>query len=116
MLSDVMLTARTANHEQPGWGVAGGEGPPVCVTSVNPDGPDAVQLAALDTRGAAAGTIVRLEQTGGSGYGDPLQRDAALVFEDVRNGYLSIAAADAQYGVIIADGVIDAAATAARRG
>ena len=45
-----------------------------------------------------------------------LQRDAALVLEDVRNGYLSIAAADAKYGVIIADGRIDAAATAARRG
>ena len=116
MLSDVILTARTANHEQPGWGVAGGEGPPVCVTSINPDGPDAIELAALDTREAAAGTIVRLEQTGGSGYGSPLERDPARVLEDVRDGYISTAAADAKYGVIIAGGQIDEAATAARRG
>ena len=116
MLSDVILTARTANHEQPGWGVDGGEGPPVCVTSINPDGPDAVELAALDTREASAGTIVRLAQTGGSGYGDPASRDPARVLEDVRNGYVSPDSAAEKYGVIIVDGKIDEAATEARRG
>ena len=115
MLSDVMLTARTANHERPGWGVAGGEGPPVCVTSINPDGPDAVVLAALDTREASAGTIVRLQQTGGSGYGDPFERAADRVLEDVRDGYLSVAAAEAKYGVVVVDNQIDRAATAVRR-
>ena len=99
MLSDVMLTARTANHVQPGWGVAGGEGPPVCVTAINPDGPDAVELAALDTREANAGTIVRLQQTGGSGYGDPRKRDPEKVREDVRNGYVSARMAKEKYGV-----------------
>jgi N-methylhydantoinase B len=115
LLSDVILTARTANHEQPGWGVNGGEGPPVCVTSVNPDGPDEVVLAALDTREVPAGTVVRLQQTGGSGYGDPFERDSARVLQDVRDGYLSLAAAGARYGVVIVDNQIDRAATAERR-
>jgi N-methylhydantoinase B len=115
MLSDVMLTARTANHEQPGWGVAGGEGPPVCVTMINPDGADAIELAALDTREIAAGTVVRLQQTGGSGYGDPFERDAARVLRDVRDGYLSAGAAQDKYGVEIVEGRVDKAATALRR-
>lgn len=99
LLEDVILTARTANHEQPGWGVAGGEGPPVCRTVINPGRPDAVELSALDTRDAKKGTIVRLEQTGGSGYGDPHERDPEKVREDVRNGYVSPDAAQAKYGV-----------------
>ncbi len=36
---------------------------------------------------------------GGGGYGDPLQRDCASVQRDVRAGFVSIAAAQAQYGV-----------------
>jgi N-methylhydantoinase B len=115
MLTDVMLTARTANHKQAGWGVEGGEAPPVCITSINPDGPDRVELAALDTREAFAGTVVRLEQTGGSGYGTPMERDPGQVLEDVRNGYVSAAAAVAKYGVVIAGGEIDEAETARRR-
>ena len=115
MLTDVMLTARTANHEQPGWGIDGGEGPPVCVTSLNPDTADRIDLAALDTREATAGTIVRLQQTGGSGYGDPRTRDPGRVLDDVRNGYVSVRAAAEKYGVVIRDGEIDEAATAARR-
>ncbi len=101
MLTDVMLTARTANHEQPGWGLAGGEGPPVCVTAINPDGPEAIELSALDTREAPAGTVVRLSQTGGSGYGDPKDRDPDKVREDVRNGYVSADVAREKYGVEI---------------
>ena len=90
-------------------------GPPVCVTSLNPDGHDAVELAALDTREAPTGTIVRLAQTGGSGYGDPMNRDPARVLDDVRNGYISAEQAAERYGVVIVDGDLDAAATAVRR-
>ena len=86
-------------------------GPPVCVTSINPDGPDAVELSSLDTREAFAGTVMRLEQTGGSGYGNPKERDSSKVLEDVRNGYVSVEAACKNYGVVISDGKIDETAT-----
>ncbi|MEO6746994.1 MAG: hydantoinase B/oxoprolinase family protein [Caldimonas sp.] len=50
-----------------------------------------------------AGDIVRIESAGGGGWGDPLQRDPALVADDVRLGYLSIGHARARYGVEIRD-------------
>jgi len=52
---------------------------------------------------------------GGGGYGRAEQRDPAAVLEDVLEGYVSIEAARALYKVAIADGQIDAAATAALR-
>ena len=38
---------------------------------------------------------------GGGGYGDPLLREPERVLEDVRDDYISIAAAREQYGVVI---------------
>ena len=99
LLEDVMLTARTANHVQPGWGLNGGEGPPVCRTVIDPGTPGAVELSALDTREAKKGTVVRLEQTGGGGYGDPKRRPREKVADDVRNGYVTPGAAKRIYGL-----------------
>ncbi len=49
---------------------------------------------------------------GGGGYGDPLQRDAALVEADVRDGVVSRQVARDQYGVIVDDdGRLDVEAT-----
>jgi N-methylhydantoinase B len=42
---------------------------------------------------------------GGGGFGDPLERPAEQVLEDVRNEYVSVEAAGRDYGVaIIQDG------------
>ena len=38
---------------------------------------------------------------GGGGFGDPLTRDPALVIEDVADGYVSIARAERDYGVVV---------------
>jgi N-methylhydantoinase B len=48
-----------------------------------------------------AGTEVTLELPGGGGYGPPRQRDPARVLEDVRQGYVSVEQARAEYGVAI---------------
>ena len=40
---------------------------------------------------------------GGGGYGDPLERNAALVLEDVRLGRYSIDQAASLYGVVLSD-------------
>jgi N-methylhydantoinase B len=45
--------------------------------------------------GERVGTI----NPGGGGWGDPLQRPIAQVVHDVRNGYVSAQAAEAEYGV-----------------
>ncbi len=63
-----------------------------------------------------SGDRLLLALPGGGGYGDPFDRDAALVAADVRNGVVSRESAAADYGVVLAqDGSIDEAATAAAR-
>jgi N-methylhydantoinase B len=47
------------------------------------------------------GTMVVLENAGGGGYGDPLERDPNLVLEDVLDGYVSLKAAEEIYGIRI---------------
>ena len=62
------------------------------------------------------GDIVRYVTPGGGGYGDPLRRDPQAVLADVRNGWVSVGAAQREYGVIVVeredDFIIDEAATA----
>ena len=58
-----------------------------------------------------------LELPGGGGMGDPAERDPALVARDVRDGLVSAEVARGVYKVAVtADGVLDAAGTAALRG
>jgi len=44
---------------------------------------------------------VHLNLPGGGGYGDPLMREPERVLADVVNGYVSLEAAEREYGVII---------------
>jgi N-methylhydantoinase B len=44
---------------------------------------------------------VQLNLPGGGGYGDPFARDPRRVLDDVVNGYVSIVAAERDYGVVI---------------
>jgi N-methylhydantoinase B len=64
-----------------------------------------------------AGDAFRIRSGGGGGYGSPLERPAELVLEDVRQGYVSVAAAAEHYGVVIDPATleIDRAATAKLR-
>jgi N-methylhydantoinase B len=52
---------------------------------------------------------------GGGGWGDPLDRDAAVVAADVRAGAVSPEAAREIYGVLLRDGALDAAASEEQR-
>lgn len=103
------------------WGLKGGKaGKPFRVT-VDPDGPGARRLDGLvDDEVLPAGTLIRIDTTGGGGWGDPLDRETHLVALDVTQGKVSQRAASDDYGVILqpgADGAfeVDADATAARR-
>ena len=64
-----------------------------------------------------SGQRVTLKLPGGGGYGDPLSRDPLRVLEDLRQGYVTVAAAEKEYGVVIdaENMIIDDDATAARR-
>jgi N-methylhydantoinase B len=84
------------------WGVNGGKaGRPFQVT-VDPGGPDEHEVDALaDGEFVPAGTVIRIRTTGGGGWGDPLDREIALVVRDVAWGKVSREAAAADYGVVI---------------
>jgi len=63
-----------------------------------------------------AGDVYRTVSQGGGGYGDPLDREPALVARDVERSLVTSAWAERVYGVVLgADGRVDEAATAARR-
>ena len=59
--------------------------------------------------------MLRHEQAGGGGYGDPFERAPAAVLEDVLDGKISAGFARAQFGVAVADGALDLTETAALR-
>ncbi|MBI4505893.1 MAG: hydantoinase B/oxoprolinase family protein, partial [Chloroflexi bacterium] len=62
------------------------------------------------------GDVVVMRTSGGGGYGDPLERDPALVWHDVVEGYVSReAAARGGYGVVVTATGVAAASTAALR-
>jgi N-methylhydantoinase B len=102
----------------PAFGVLGGlAGFPVG-SWVDHDG----EVENFDTPGKVAGhpveqgAAVVIRSAGGGGYGDPTERDPARVAEDVREGYVSNAAAHQLYGVVLDKaGEPDAEATAALR-
>lgn len=62
------------------------------------------------------GEIVVSTGAGGGGYGPPTERDAERVAVAVAEGLLTAARAEQVYGVVLANGRVDAAATAKRRG
>ena len=117
VLEDCVFTIRSSNHLYGGWGVRGGKEPPLSCTTINPDGPNAEKTDYLQTVHLEAGTVIRLEQTGGGGYGDPLQRATELVRQDVIDGYVSREQAAELYGVVIeeAGNTVDVKATRRRR-
>jgi len=47
------------------------------------------------------GDIFRHIHAGGGGWGDPLERDPAAVARDVRNEFISVGKAAADYGVVV---------------
>jgi N-methylhydantoinase B len=99
------------------WGLKGGRaGKPFRVT-VDPGGPNEHQLEGLvDDEPIPAGTLVRIDTTGGGGWGDPLDREPDLVALDVAQGKVSAESARGDYGVLLGDdGTVDADATGRRR-
>ena len=82
-----------------------------------PDGTVKVAKSKEIIRDIPTGTVFNEKAGGGGGYGDPLQRPAQKVLEDVRNELVSIEKARDDYGVVIdpATLTIDEKATEALR-
>jgi N-methylhydantoinase B/oxoprolinase/acetone carboxylase alpha subunit len=64
-----------------------------------------------------AGAAIEIAVPNSGGYGDPLERDPALVLSDVLDGFTTLELAESDYGVVVdAEAmVVDADATRAER-
>ena len=89
-------------EEARAFGFFGGKsGTKNAITLRYPDGETRSAKTKEIIRGIPQGTVFHQVAGGGGGYGDPHERPADLVLDDVRNGSVSIAAAKNDYGVFI---------------
>ncbi len=94
------------------WGFDGGnEGFPASLQFIRAAGGDEPLPSKLPYRPANNGDRFLAVGPCGGGYGDPLAREPAKVLDDVLDGLISAATAEADYGVIIADSTVDEVAT-----
>src|SRR5204863_5469956 len=117
---DARFSIRSMRHVMAPNGCAGGgNGRPGDIL-INPG---SEQEKRLPTRYAdyplRAGDAFRLDTPGGGGYGDALARDPGRVLADLRDGIVSPAAAERDYGVVLRGSAgswtLDAPATERRR-
>ncbi|WP_191577904.1 hydantoinase B/oxoprolinase family protein [Achromobacter insolitus] len=107
-----IVTARNRDKSRFGsWGVLGGKAGAVSRFTRNPDTTHEEDLGVSDLIHCQPGDVIRLEGCGGGGYGPAFERDPESVLRDVQCGYVSVAAAEAEYQVVIVDGRIDAERT-----
>ena len=96
-----ILASRLENVIYPAWGVNGGHSGRPGKLLVNPDTPDERELKPLsDNNRLRKGDLLRIMTPGGGGWGDPLDRDAAQVRDDVLDGFISAESALEDYGVV----------------
>ena len=95
----------------PPWGLYGGKDAPAGHGEVERPGEAPISGSRVALQ-VPAGTVVRATNNGGGGWGEVLERDLDAITWDVRQGYVSRAAAERDYSVVFAaDGSIDRAAT-----
>jgi len=113
---DSVVTARNRDRSRfTPWGLAGGGPGKPSAFLLNPGTEREVNLGNTDVVTVQPGDVVRITSAGAGGRGDPLDRPPKRVLEDVRRGFVSLDGARADYGVVITDGKIDAAATSTLR-
>jgi len=101
----------------PPWGVNGGKpGARARKILEKPDGSQTIVGNKVEDIAVEAGDVLHFITWGGGGWGDPLDRDPALVAREVAQGLVTREGARA-YGVVLGNaGGVDESATAALRG
>ena len=120
LLTDAFITHENERHHDVPWGIFGGDPGQVGKVDIyNVARPDDVKHMPAKFSGlrVAAGDVHVFYGPCGGGYGDPLERPAGKVLDDVLDGFCTVEHARAAYGVVV-DAVaetVDEAATKALR-
>ncbi len=112
LADEAVLQLRADRTDIAPYGLFGGGRAAPSRNILDPDGA-AVELPGKVTRTLRRDEVIRHEQAGGGGYGDPLTRDPELVVADVVDEKISPAFAEDHFGVIFPPGSLqpDSAAT-----
>jgi N-methylhydantoinase B len=100
LAKEAVLQVRSDRRDFRPYGLYGGGPGKPSMNYLNPDrNPE--PLPSKLTMNMKKGDLFRHEVAGAGGWGDPLERDPALVLKDVRNDFVSLGAARDDYGVVI---------------
>ena len=111
ILENCLLQTNLDRTNHPAWGVLGGKDAlSGSVTVINEKTGEATSMCKARGEELKAGELVILSTGGGGGYGPVEERDLALLQRDLNEGYITRAAAESIYNV-----VIDANGRATRR-
>jgi N-methylhydantoinase B len=117
LANEAVLQLRADRVRFPPWGLNGGK-PAALGGNWLGEGAARVALPGKVTMSVSSGSLITHQQAGGGGFGDPLQRDPALVAHDVWNGKVTADYALRFHGVVVdpKTGVVDVEKTAQTRG
>ena len=94
-------TVRRDRHKFAPWGLAGGQGGPLCKTMLARAGEEYAPLLPKCVFEVSPGDRLQTWTTGSGGHGSPLERDPEQVLEDVLDGRVSKQMAEQLYGVVL---------------
>jgi len=117
MLTDGFITHESERHQDVPWGAFGGTPGAVGKVEIfHADGRVEQTFAKFSNLAVEAGGGMSYYAPCGGGYGDPLNRPASKVLDDVLDDFCTRERAHEVYGVVVtAELKLDAAATEARR-
>lgn len=115
---EAILQVRSDRRKYMPWGMESGKEGSMSLNVLNPGTGAEQVMPSKITRQIHAGDVYRHVTGGGGGYGSPYERDTGEVIEDIRQGKLSPAYCEREYGVVVKPGTfdLDEGATAKRRG
>jgi 5-oxoprolinase (ATP-hydrolysing) len=102
-LVDTIVTCEGERSESdPPWGIFGGhDGANAWTKVTKPDGTVERWPSKFTGHTLEAGSTIEIVVPNSGGYGDPLERDPALVLSDVLDGFTTAELAERDYGVVV---------------
>ncbi|MBI4183896.1 MAG: hydantoinase B/oxoprolinase family protein [Proteobacteria bacterium] len=100
LADEATVQVRCDREFNPPWGLLGGQPASPQRSYLNPE-TENKRMPSKFIRVMKKGEVFRSEMPGGGGYGNPFERDAKVVAEDVRQGKLTLKRARDAYGVAV---------------